>query len=58
LGLGIGAPLAAQIAAFEKHRGANARAVVEAEFLDVKNMSGHGSASSPIIIFIVWFAPP
>jgi hypothetical protein len=57
LGLRIGAPLTAQIASLKEHRGANARSIVEAEFLDVENMAFHYLPPPVFLNFIVEFAP-
>jgi hypothetical protein len=55
LGLRIGAPLTAQIASLKEHRGANARSIVEAEFLDVENMAFHLLPPPLFLHFIVGF---
>jgi hypothetical protein len=45
LGFGIGTPFAGKGASLEKHHGSDAGAVVEAEFLNVKEKSGSHSSS-------------
>jgi hypothetical protein len=57
LRFGVTAPSAAQVAALKKHCGANARSIVEAEFLDVENMAFHYLPPPVFLNFIVEFAP-
>jgi hypothetical protein len=53
LGLRIGAPLTAQIASLKEHRGANARSIVEAEFLYIKDHTYQPSPPPHFLDFIV-----
>ena len=55
LGLGVGAPAALQRAALEEHRRPDARAVVDAEFLNVEKPSCpfHGKISLALFVILI-----